>query len=296
MASGSKSPGQVCECACGTLFLTHDVESVGYFDFQDIKVDPAVEAQVAGALSSLSVIGLNRIAQIILTNDPAGFKSDEIELELRLSFWRLLNHPRRGFQHEDSAPFISAQNPGNGGAFEVRRTISDDPISRFLRDHQCTAIQWETFSDTDVDHLIESNLDALLPLLERLRQDEHLLLGEANRASGKMEAAQNHFGLLIGQHGHAAAHLSQLADAGKRHVIRIEPPDWQVAPRKPEPWMNSHPHGEIVPLLSRYYWCQVFGMLQQGLALVEPCGGDGGVILYKIDDLRDLRTTLVRGG
>lgn len=280
-----KPPGQVCECACGTLFLTHDILSVGYFDFHDIKVDPTVEAQAAGALSNLPVIRLNRIAQIILTNDPAGFKSDEIELELRLSFWRLLNHPRRGFQHEDSAPSISAQNPGNGEeAFEVRHTTSDDPMSRFLRDDQCTAIQWETLSETDVDHLIESNLDALLPLLERLRQDEHLLLGEANRASGKMEAAQNHFGLLIGQDDHAATHLSQLAEAGKRHVIRIEPPDWQVAPRKPEPWMNSHPRGEIVPLLSRDYWYQVFGMLQQGWALVEPCGGDGGVILYKIDD------------
>jgi ADP-ribosylglycohydrolase len=279
---------KICECPCGAMFLTRDAEDVAYFDFDEIETDSTGEAQMADALPYLPVMRSNRIAQVMLSADFAGFTNDEIELEMRLAFWHLLNHPYRMLQCEEPTPSKPVRRLERGVLPEdsAHSTAQDDPVAQYLQNNINTAIPWKTLSESDVDHLITDNLAHLLPLLETHSPDANLLIGEANRALGQMDAAMAHFRMADSQDNLVTTHLINLSESSERHVVRIEPPDWEEPVIKPEPWVNPHPsHGcEVVPLQSRYYWFQVFGMLQQGWVLVEPCHDDVGVMLYKIDD------------
>ena len=187
--------------------------------------------------------------------DGKPFTDRRIECEVRLQYWRLLNARYRKTGDE------------SGDAYLQRAPNS-----------------WSALTDAETDARIDANLERLTPLIVEFYEKDRILIGEAYRALGKMESAIHHFRRATGEDTDAAAHLIDLANVGERRVIRIEPPDWVAPPRKPEPWINPNPRGSLVPLMSRAYWYQIFGMLQQGWALVEPLPDNEGVMLYKVRD------------
>lgn len=269
----------VCKClACGALFLTRDGIKVGHEG-----CDERAKAS-EDELPWLPVMTPDQVVLIVMSNAENKFPSPEIELLLRLAFWRQLNHRFRAPFTESGEPVASWREIAAGMRQGVRPKNSAEAVTAAIQQEFSVLPPWDAMSDMDVDAMIEANFMRLLPLLEEHESDHPLLLGEAYRALGQMESAIHHFQRATGEDTDVAAHLIDLANAGERRVIRIEPPDWVAPPSKPEPRINSSPRGSLVPLKSRAYWYQIFGMLQQGWALVETLPDIEGVMLYKVRD------------
>lgn len=175
------------------------------------------------------------------------FTDGRVECEVRLQYWHLLNHRYRITDNEE------VPNP----------RMTSEGI-------------WSALTDDETDERIRSNLERLTPLLEKYRPDNLFLIGEAYRARGLMAEAIAHFRRASKVETPVIEHLIELANVGAQRVVRIEPPDWHEKPKKPEPWVNPHPHGEIIDLASRDYWYSGFSLRQQGWALVDPCRDDIG--------------------
>ena len=270
----------VCKCqVCGTLFLSRDGIEIGYAGF-DSDRSKSVEEEVPLVPSMTP----DQVVSLVLPDMESKFPSDEIELLLRLAFWHQLNHHFR-IPFSKSGDQIRSWREIAAGMRQGDRPKNDaEVVSRTIQKQISTQLPWHELRDADVDAMVEGNLTHLLPLMEKFESDNPLLLGEAYRAVGQMESAIGYLKRVTGSDAFAAAHLVELARAGERRVIRIEPPDWVEAPRKPKPWVNPRPHGRIVPLQSSVYWYKIFGMLQQGWALIEPDPEDGSVMLYKVSD------------
>lgn len=270
----------VCKCqVCGTLFLSRDGVEIGYIDNDDDRWK-ALEDEFPSAPSMTP----NQMVSAVLPDMEVELPSAEIELLLRLAFWRQLNHHFRAPFPKSGDPIPSWRETAAGVRQGVRPKGDAEAVAAAIQEQISTQLPWHELSDAAVDAMVEGNLTRLLPLLEELESDNPLLLGEAYRALGQMGPAIGHFQRVTGSDALEAAHLVELARAGERRVIRIEPPDWVEPPLKPEPWVNPSLHGRIVPLQSRVYWYKIFGMLQQGWALVEPDPDGRGVMLYKVRD------------
>lgn len=270
----------VCKCmSCGTLFMTRSGVKVDYVAFDDDR------SKALGAeLPWPPAMTPDEVVSAVLANSNDSWPNGEIELSLRLAFWHQINHSFRVL-HSKSGDFVPALRGVAAGARQDHRLNNDsEAVFARLQQQISNRLLLDELSDADIDALIEDNLRRVLPLLEGFDPDEHLLLGEAHRALGQMDQAIARFQQVTEPHRVEAEHLIKLARAGERRVIRLEPPDWVEPPRKPTPWVNPRPHGTVVALQSREYWYKIFGMLQQGWALVESEPDGEGVMLHEVQD------------
>lgn len=234
----------VCLCSCGAYFMASDAEQMAYVDFGD---------DVTEKLPALPWLSDKQAYAAIEERRP--FPDAQIECEARLQYWHLLNH---------------------------RYRVMDESHEAGLRTMQASPCR--SLTEAEIDERIFANLEQLTPLLEKFHSSDSFLIGEACRARGLMDEAIAHFKRAAKEEPAIIEHLIELANARMQRLVRIEPPDWQEKPKRPEPWINRRPYGETVNLASRDYWFKIFGMLNQLWALIEPCRQDSGVTLYKIDD------------
>ncbi len=267
----------VCKCmACGTLFMTRDGVKVDYVAFDDDR-STALRAELPWPPTMTP----DEVVSAVLASSSDSWSNGEIELSLRLAFWHQLNHPFRVL-HLKSGKLPALR--GAGARQDHLLKNDSEGVFACLQQQISNRLPWDELSDADIDALIEDNLRRVSPLLTEFKPDEHLLFGEAHRALGQWDQAIARFQQVTGPHRVEAGHLIKLARAGERRVIRLEPPDWVEPPRKPTPWVNPRHQGAVVALQSREYWYKIFGMLQQGWALVEPEPDGEGVMLHKVQD------------
>lgn len=248
------SPKSVCECVCGSLFLESDVSRPlrGAYDASRV-----VENFFDGT-PVLPYLTNSRAGELVQCG--TAFASPELEYKVRLFHWRALNHPRREWH---------------------------DKRSRDWHEQGC----WIDLKAMERDGLIAENVQRLLPIIEALHPSETLLLGEAHRILGHAAEATEYFHRTEFSYAVARERLTELVQLGDTRVIQIAPLGRSGNPqRMPEPRINTHPRGQIIPIQSRRYFFNPGSDSDRGRwALVDLEESTFSETLYFITDESEIR-------
>lgn len=177
---------QVCFCSCGAFFLASMANRIARIGLE------SKEAEIPPRLPWLTS---EQAYQAI--EEGKLFTDRRIECEVRLQYWRILNHRYRK----------ASDGSGNDYA-EVGPT------------------PWSALTDAEADARIDANLEQLTPLIEEFHENDKILNGEIYRARGLMDQAVANYSLEHEEDADVVRYLIGLANVGARRVVRIESPSW----------------------------------------------------------------------